>query len=92
MVAGTIAIGGAPGRYPGFAMRRGTLLLRQAPRDLLPTFNLSGEFPLGVLTLLVRSWRGLPGVFGSLPETGLRAHRFLGDRANGGLGELLILA
>ncbi len=91
MVAGTIAIGGAAGRYPGFAMRRGTLLLRQPPPELLPTFNLSGEFPLGVLTLLARSWRGLPGGFGSLPESGLRARRFLGDRANGGVGEILIL-
>jgi formylmethanofuran dehydrogenase subunit C len=92
MVAGTIAVWGRPGKAPGFAMRRGTLLLKQPPAELLPTFNPSGEFPLGVLTLLVRSWRGLPGVFGTLSESGLRARRFMGDRANGGVGEILVLA
>ncbi len=92
MVAGTIAVWGTPGKAPGFAMRRGTLLLRQSPAELLPTFNPSGEFPLGVLTLMIRSWRGLPGVFGTLPGAGLRVRRFMGDRANGGVGEILILA
>lgn len=92
MVAGTLAIWGTPGRCPGFAMRRGTVVLRQQPVELLPTFNLSGEFPLGVLTLLVRSWRGLPEPFGSMADTGLRARRWLGDRANGGVGEILMLA
>lgn len=92
MVAGTIAVWGDLGQAPGFAMRRGTLLLKQPPAELLPTFNPSGEFPLGVLTLMVRSWRGLPGVFGALPVAGLRVRRFMGDRANGGVGEILILA
>lgn len=92
MVAGTLAVWGAPGRFPGFAMRRGTVVFREQPAALLPTFNLSGEFPLNVLTLLMRSWRGLPGPFGALADTGHRARRWLGDRANGGVGEILILA
>lgn len=91
MVAGTLGVWGKVGSFPGLAMRRGTLLL-QAPAELLPTFNDCGEYPLTVLTLMVRSWRGLPGRFGTLPDTGLRVRRFLGDLANDGRGEILLRA
>ncbi len=90
MVAGTIAVSGRIGRSPGVAMRRGTLLLLQRPAELLPTFNDCGEFPLSFLTLLVRSWRALPGSYASLSEAGLRVRRFMGDVGNGGRGEILI--
>lgn len=90
MVAGTIAVWGTVGRFPALAMRRGTLLLRQAPAELLPTFNDCGQYPLSFLTLLARSWRGLPGKFAGLPDTGLRVRRYMGDRANGGKGEILV--
>jgi formylmethanofuran dehydrogenase subunit C len=92
MVAGTIAIWGGVGRFPALAMRRGTLLLLQAPGALLPTFNDCGTYPLGFLSLLVRSWRVLPGRFATLPEGGLPARRFMGDLANDGSGEILIPA
>lgn len=90
MVAGTIAIGGSVGLFPGLAMRRGTLLLQQAPASMLPTFNDCGEFPLAFLTLLVRSWRSVPGRFAALPDTGLRVRRFMGDLGNDGRGEILV--
>jgi formylmethanofuran dehydrogenase subunit C len=73
-------------------MRRGTLLLRQAPPALLPTFNDCGVHPLTILTLLARSWRDLEGRFAALPETGLRVRRFMGDLANDGRGEILVRA
>lgn len=91
MVAGTIAVGGTVGRSPGFAMRRGTLLLLQNPGTLGPTFNDCGEHPLNFITLLVRSWRTLPGRFATLPDTRARARRYVGDLANGGCGEILFL-
>ena len=91
MVAGTIAVWGTIGRSPGFAMRRGTLLLLQHPGTLGPTFNDCGEHPLSFLTLLVRSWRTLPGRFATLPDTRARARRYVGDLANGGCGEILLL-
>lgn len=91
MVAGTIAVAGTLGRSPGFAMRRGTLLLRQDPGSLGPTFSDCGEHPMSFITLLVRSWRTLPGGFASWPDTRVRARRFVGDRAGGGLGEVLVL-
>jgi formylmethanofuran dehydrogenase subunit C len=91
LVAGTIAVWGTVGQFPGLAMRRGTLLLRQAPTQLLPTFNDCGRYPLNFLTLLARSWRGLPGKFSTLPEGGITVRRYMGDLANGGRGELLVM-
>lgn len=92
MVAGTIAVWGTIGWFPGLAMRRGTLLLRQPPPALLPTFNESGIFGFTFLTLLARAWRGLPGPFGKLPESGMQVRRFMGDLANDGRGEILLPA
>ena len=91
MVAGTIAVGGAVGRNAGLAMRRGTLLLRRPPAALLPTFNDCGVQVVPILRLLARAWRGLPGPFASLSAGDLRARRSMGDLANGGRGEILIL-
>jgi formylmethanofuran dehydrogenase subunit C len=90
MVAGTIAVWGSVGKLPGLAMRRGTLLLQQASSALPPTFNDCGIYPLNFLTLLVRSWRKLPGKYSKLPDTGLRVRRFMGDVGNDGRGEILI--
>jgi formylmethanofuran dehydrogenase subunit C len=92
MVAGTIAVGGTTGRWPGLAMRRGTLFLLQNPPELLPTFNDCGIHPFTVLTLLVRAWRRFPGRFAALPEAGLRVRRYMGDLGNDGRGEILIPA
>ncbi len=90
MVAGTIAVWGTVGQFPGLAMRRGTLLLRQGPSGLLPTFADCGQYPLNFLTLLAKAWRGLPGKFAGLPDSGFTVRRFMGDRANGGKGEILV--
>lgn len=90
MVAGTIGVWGRVGRGTGFGMRRGTVLLQQAPPTLPPTFNDCGEFPLTVLTLLTRAWQNLPSPFNTLPESGLRVRRIMGDLANDGRGEILI--
>lgn len=89
MVAGTIAVLGTVGRSPGLAMRRGTLLLL-SPTELPPTFNDCGVYPLNMLTLLMRSWKKLPGKFSSLPD-GTSVRRFMGDLANDGRGEILQL-
>jgi formylmethanofuran dehydrogenase subunit C len=89
MLAGTIAVWGTVGRFPGLAMRRGTLLLQDRPA-LLPTFNDSGRQSLGFLALLVRSWRALPGRFATIADSEASVHRYLGDLANDGRGEILV--
>jgi formylmethanofuran dehydrogenase subunit C len=90
MVAGTIAVWGRVGAFPGLAMRRGTLLLQNPPAELVPTFNDCGEHPLSFLTLLVRSWRTLPGKFATIPDSRVRVRRYMGDLANDGRGEILV--
>ena len=90
MVAGTIGVWGRVGRGTGLAMRRGTVLLQQMPPALPPTFNDCGEFYFSFLTLLARAWKELPGKFGTLPDSGLRVRRIMGDLANDGRGEILI--
>jgi formylmethanofuran dehydrogenase subunit C len=90
MVAGSIAVAGRVGRFPGLAMKRGTLLLQHAPEAFVPTFNDCGEQPLTFLTLLVRSWRTLPGKFATFPDSRVRARRYVGDLANDGHGEILV--
>ena len=89
MLAGTIAVWGPVGRFPGMAMKRGTLLLRQAPA-LLPTFTDSGRQSLGFLSLLVRSWRTLPGRFATIADSQAQVQRYMGDLANDGRGEILV--
>jgi formylmethanofuran dehydrogenase subunit C len=90
MVAGTIGVWGRVGGFPGLGMRRGTLLLGETPGALLPTFNDCGAYPLNFLTLLIRSWRTLQSAFATLPDSGFRVRRFMGDLANGGRGEILV--
>jgi formylmethanofuran dehydrogenase subunit C len=90
MVAGTIAVWGRVGAFPGLAMRRGTVLLQHAPGEMVPTFNDCGEHPLSFLTLLVRSWRTLPGKFATIPDSRVRVRRYMGDLANDGRGEILV--
>lgn len=90
MTAGTIAVLGRTGANAGFAMNRGTLLLRQAPVQWLPTFSDCGTHELGFLRLLLNSWRSLPSRFAGLPADATRVHRYVGDLANGGRGEILV--
>jgi formylmethanofuran dehydrogenase subunit C len=90
MGAGTIAVLGRLGANPGFAMSRGTVLTGGLRAGLLPTFNDCGVCELGFVELLARSWRGLPGRFGQLSGATSQVHRYMGDLANGGKGEILV--
>jgi formylmethanofuran dehydrogenase subunit C len=89
MQGGTIAMLGACGARPGFAMHRGTVLFAGPAPSPGPTFNDGGELPLGFLVLLARSWKELPSRFASLAQPSTRVHRWIGDLAFGGQGELI---
>lgn len=88
MIAGTIGVLGSTGDYLGFSMRRGTLLLAQQP-TLIATMQDCGTHTLPFLRLLAKSFAGLDTVFKSLKLS--RARRFVGDAANNGNGEILVL-
>lgn len=90
MIAGTIAVLGKTGNYLGYGMKRGTLLLWQTPDKLSATFNDCGTHTLGFLPLMLESYRGLETRFATLTETMRRVHRYCGDMASLGQGEILI--
>lgn len=89
LLAGTIVVAGGCGSLPGFGLRRGSLILGRIPESLPASFNDSGKVDLTYLGLLHRHTEGvLPGL---LPAT-TNAHRYTGDLAFGGKGEILVLA
>jgi formylmethanofuran dehydrogenase subunit C len=88
MVAGTILVLGHAGANLGFAMRRGTMLVGGEPH-LPPTFNDNGIHDLGFLALLHRDLASAEGPFADLANRHSRVHRWLGDLASGGQGEVL---
>ncbi|MFZ5790400.1 MAG: formylmethanofuran dehydrogenase subunit C [Pseudomonadota bacterium] len=91
MIAGTlILLGSTVGAYPGFGMKRGTLLLRQWPLRRLPTFADCGMHELGFLRLLTRSLGDIGSGAAILRELGPRVRRFVGDAAADGKGEILL--
>ncbi len=87
LIAGTVVIGGAVGGGLGAGMRRGTIVLQRAA-ELPATFHDSGPRTLAFLALLRAALAPLqsPAV-----RFGDRLRRFLGDRANAGLGEILVV-
>jgi len=89
MIAGTIAVLGRLGTYPGYAMRRGTLLLTSLPDSLPATFGDCGTHDLRFLPLLVGSWRSLDSQFAHM-EPRSRVRRLMGDMSCDGKGEVLI--
>jgi formylmethanofuran dehydrogenase subunit C len=89
MLAGTIAVMGNSGRYLGYAMRRGTLLLWNKP-NLSATFNDCGTHTLAFLPLLFSSFKHLNSRFANAELGFDRVHRYGGDMAETGRGEVLV--
>ena len=89
MLAGTIGVLGKVGAYAGFSMHRGTLLLTAQP-CLHPTMQACGSHTLPFLNLLFKSFAPYSQAFANLKS--LRAARWLGDAANKGMGEILVIS
>lgn len=90
MVAGTVGIAGRVGAHYGYGMRRGTLLLLQAPARIPPTFTTGGRGFDVFWSLLVRSFAQEIAPFSALRGAAL-PRRYAGDLAVDGRGELLIV-
>jgi formylmethanofuran dehydrogenase subunit C len=88
MIAGTIGVLGSMGEYTGYGMRRGTLLLTQTPA-LHATIVDCGAHTLPFLSLMFKSFAGLPTRFAEIGSN--RVHRYAGDIASDGKGEILVL-
>jgi len=89
LLAGTIVAAGGCGSLPGFGLRRGSLVLGSMPESPPASFSDSGRVDLSYLGLLHRHTEGfLPGLLPAVTQ----AHRYMGDLAFGGKGEILVLA
>ena len=89
MIAGTIIVRGRAGRGAGVAMRRGTLLVARVPA-LSATFADGGPPPRTFLRLLQCHLRNARGPLAAFAQMADDVRRFVGDRAYGGLGEILV--
>lgn len=87
MLAGTIGVLGSVGDYVGYGMRRGTLLLFRSP-EMHATLQDCGSHTLPFLSLMFKSFKGLPSKFAGIEQN--RVRRYAGDLANDGKGEILI--
>jgi formylmethanofuran dehydrogenase subunit C len=90
MLAGTILVSGRVGESPGFGLKHGTLLLNHAPAELPATFQDSGEHALLFLKLLEKYFQRQGGPFSDFLPLATRVHRYCGDMATGGKGEILL--
>ncbi|KAB2321270.1 formylmethanofuran dehydrogenase subunit C [Betaproteobacteria bacterium SCN1] len=87
MRAGTLVVAGGCGTLAGFGLRRGSLILGQAPEAMPACHGDAGIVTLAWLGLLRRHAEAiLPG---AMPDTS-RMHRYMGDLAFGGKGEILV--
>jgi formylmethanofuran dehydrogenase subunit C len=78
------------GPYPGFSMKRGTLVIRRLPQQFLPTFADCGAHELGFLKLLRHALSSMESCAKLLDARGARVRRLVGDAAIGGKGEILV--
>jgi formylmethanofuran dehydrogenase subunit C len=93
MLAGTtIVLGEKIGLYPGFAMKRGSLLLLGSIGRMLPTFLDSGVHELGFLNLLLAHLRAHAPQFAAAAGRLKQLRRLVGDGAANGKGEILVPA
>ncbi|TIP14947.1 formylmethanofuran dehydrogenase subunit C [Mesorhizobium sp.] len=87
MIAGTLVVAGGTGEMPGYLMRRGSILLDRAPRSLSPSFVECGA-PESVFAAIIDRYLITEGIL-KRPLLGNAPHRYGGDNAVLGLGEVL---
>jgi formylmethanofuran dehydrogenase subunit C len=91
MIAGTvIGLGPSIGPYPGFAMKRGSLILLGRPERALPTFADCGRHDLAFLRLLLRALKGRSPRLDALSSRPPIVQRLAGDQSVAGKGEILL--
>ena len=89
--AGTIIVLDRVGKLPGEGMRRGTIILAKKPAHISATFKSCGNLKMQFLRLLFTQLANMGKEFAMFSKYGPLAHRFSGDVARNGKGEILIL-
>jgi len=91
LIAGTLIILGRTGRNTGYGMRRGTIILGRKTTHVLSTFRSCGNLKMEFLRLLFKQTASLDRRLALFRAFGPEVHRYAGDMAAGGQGELLVL-
>ena len=91
MQAGTIIALEKSGEYPGWNMKRGTIVLAGKPSHIAATFISCGELKMQFLRLLFKQLGELGKEYVFFKNYSPTSHRYAGDLANNGKGEILIL-
>ncbi len=91
MGAGTIIILDKAGNHSGFGMKRGTIILAKQPKHISATFKSCGNLKMQFLRLLFKQLGEMGAQFNIFRKYGPEVHRFAGDLASNGKGEILIL-
>jgi len=91
MQAGTLVVLQRTGEYPGISMKRGTIVLAKKPSHMAATFMSCGELKMQYLRLLFKQLSEIGKTYAFLKNYAAAAHRFAGDLASNGKGEILIL-
>ena len=91
MQAGTIVVLHDSGEYPGMNMKRGTIVLARKPSHMAATFMSCGNLKMQFLRLLFKQLSELGKHYVFFKNYSPAAHRFAGDLASNGKGEILIL-
>lgn len=89
--AGTIIVLDKVGKLPGEGMRRGSIILAKKPLHLSATFKSCGNLKMQFLRLLFTQLTHMGAELSLFNNYGPEAHRFAGDLARNGKGEILIL-
>jgi len=89
--AGTIIVLGKVGKHAGEGMRRGTIILAKKPAHVSATFQSCGNLKMQFLRLLFTQLSNISDDLLFFRKYGPIAHRFAGDLARHGKGEILIL-
>lgn len=87
MIAGTLVVLGGTGEVSGYLMRRGSILLDRAPKNLSPSFVESGA-PDSVFATLIDRYLMAEGIL-ERPLLGTAPRKYGGDNAVLGKGEIL---
>ncbi|MGI9229175.1 MAG: formylmethanofuran dehydrogenase subunit C [Gammaproteobacteria bacterium] len=91
MIAGTIIILGKSGNLPGYGMQRGSIILAARPHGIGDTMLSCGRLKMAFLQLLFKQLSSMGGKYLRFKKYRDEAHRYAGDMANAGKGELLVL-
>lgn len=89
--AGTIISLGKTGNYPGEGMRRGSIILARKPSHISATFKSCGNLKMQFLRLLFTQLSTINNSLLFFKNYKPIAHRFSGDLARRGKGEIIVL-